>query len=117
IPPPSRASVPSLSSLGSLAGAADDSSELDMLPEGETLIYVTTPQGVTRVRSTELTAATDNSDLVVDTITHQLRVAGREVSLERRRALEPLVVQLLRRAREGLSAEEILRAAGGPGPE
>jgi DNA-binding response OmpR family regulator len=39
------------------------------------------------------------------------------VSLERRRALEPLVVQLLRRAREGLSAEEILRAAGGPGPE
>ena len=51
------------------------------------------------------------------TITHQLRVEGREVSLERRRALEPLVVQLLRRAREGLSAEEILRAAGGPGPE
>jgi DNA-binding response OmpR family regulator len=39
------------------------------------------------------------------------------VSLERRRALEPLVVQLLRRAKEGLSAEEILRAAGGPGPE
>ena len=37
--------------------------------------------------------------------------------LERRRALEPLVVQLLRRAREGLSADEILRAAGGPGPE
>jgi len=112
IPPPSRASVPTLTSLG-----ADDSSEFDMLPEGETLIYVTTPQGVTRVRSTELAAATDGSDLVVDTITHQLRVEGREVSLERRRALEPLVVQLLRRAREGLSAEEILRAAGGPGPE
>jgi hypothetical protein len=31
--------------------------------------------------------------------------------------LEPLLVQLLRRAREGLSADEILRAAGGPGPE
>ena len=115
IPPPSRASAPSLSQVGLLA--ADDSSEFDMLPEGETLIYVTTPNGVTRVRSTELAAATEGSDLVVDTITHQLRVEGREVSLERRRALEPLVVQLLRRAREGLSAEEILRAAGGPGPE
>jgi DNA-binding response OmpR family regulator len=100
-----------------VTGAADDSSEFDMLPEGETLIYVTTPNGVTRVRSTELHTATEGSDLVVDTITHQLRVEGREVSLERRRALEPLVVQLLRRAREGLSAEEILRAAGGPGPE
>ena len=88
-----------------------------MLPEGETLIYVTTPQGVTRVRSTEMNVATDGATLIVDTITHQLRVEGREVSLERRRALEPLVVQLLRRAREGLSAEEILRAAGGPGPE
>jgi len=112
IPPPSRASFPSLPSVG-----ADDSSEFDMLPEGETLIYVTTPNGVTRVRSSEQTTATEGADLVVDTITHQLRVEGREVSLERRRALEPLVVQLLRRAREGLSAEEILRAAGGPGPE
>jgi tetratricopeptide (TPR) repeat protein len=120
IPPPSRNSYPSLSALaaaGVPGGGADDSSELDMLPEGETLIYVTTPNGVTRVRSTELAGAVESSDLVVDTITHQLRVAGREVSLERRRALEPLVVQLLRRAREGLSAEEILRAAGGPGPE
>jgi hypothetical protein len=120
IPPPSRNSYPSLSALaaaGVVGGGAEDSSELDMLPEGETLIYVTTPNGVTRVRSTELVAAVESSDLVVDTITHQLRVEGREVSLERRRALEPLVVQLLRRAREGLSAEEILRAAGGPGPE
>ena len=115
IPPPSRNSVPSLAALA--AATADDSSEFDMLPEGETLIYVTTAQGVTRVRSTELATAVEGTDLVVDTITHQLRVAGREVSLERRRALEPLVVQLLRRAREGLSAEEILRAAGGPGPE
>ena len=120
VPPPSRNSYPSLSALaaaGVAGGGADDSSEFDMLPEGETLIYVTTPNGVTRVRSTELTAAVEGADLVVDTITHQLRVEGREVSLERRRALEPLVVQLLRRAREGLSAEEILRAAGGPGPE
>lgn len=115
LPPPSRNSVPSLAALA--AATADDSSEFDMLPEGETLIYVTTAQGVTRVRSTELATAVEGTDLVVDTITHQLRVEGREVSLERRRALEPLVVQLLRRAREGLSAEEILRAAGGPGPE
>jgi tetratricopeptide (TPR) repeat protein len=111
IPPPSRASFPSMTA------PPDDSSEFDMLPEGETLIYVTTPQGVTRVRSSELNNATEGAALIVDTTTHQLRVEGREVSLERRRALEPLVVQLLRRAREGLSAEEILRAAGGPGPE
>lgn len=118
VAPPSRASVPSLAQLAAASGiGADDSSEFDMLPEGETLIYVTTNSGVTRVRSTELATAVEGSDLVVDTITHQLRVEGREVSLERRRALEPLVVQLLRRAREGLSAEEILRAAGGPGPE
>jgi tetratricopeptide (TPR) repeat protein len=87
------------------------------LTEGETLIYVTTPQGVTRVPRSDLGRATDGASLVVDTLSHQLRIDDREVSLERRRALEPLVVQLLRRAREGLSAEEILRAAGGPGPE
>jgi tetratricopeptide (TPR) repeat protein len=85
--------------------------------EGETLIYVTTPQGVTRVPLAEIAKATEGATLVVDTLAHALRVHDREVSLERRRALEPLVVQLLRRAREGLSADEILRAAGGPGPE
>lgn len=85
--------------------------------EGETLIYVTTPQGVARVPLPELARATEGAKLVVDTLAHALRVNDREVSLERRRALEPLVVQLLRRAREGLSADEILRAAGGPGPE
>jgi hypothetical protein len=122
IPPPSRASFSSLPQLSVPSGLVptpnpDDSSEFDMLAEGETLIYVTTPSGVTRVRSSEMNTATVGASLVVDTITHQLRIEGREVSLERRRALEPLVVQLLRRAREGLSAEEILRAAGGPGPE
>jgi len=116
IPPP-RGSFPSIPPPTGVGLGADDSSEFDMLPEGETLIYVTTPSGVTRVRSSEMAQATIGSTLIVDTITHQLRVEGREVSLERRRALEPLVVQLLRRAREGLSAEEILRAAGGPGPE
>lgn len=115
IPPPSRASFPSIPPTN--VALSDDSSEFDLLPEGETLIYVTTPSGVTRVRSSEMNQATLGSTLIVDTIAHQLRIEGREVSLERRRALEPLVVQLLRRAREGLSAEEILRAAGGPGPE
>jgi tetratricopeptide (TPR) repeat protein len=86
-------------------------------PEGEALLYVTTPQGVTRIPASDLAKATDGATLVVDTLAHHLRVHDREVSLERRRALEPLVVQLLRRAREGLSADEILRAAGGPGPE
>jgi tetratricopeptide (TPR) repeat protein len=85
--------------------------------EGETLIYVTTPEGVSRIPLADLRKAVEGASLVVDTLAHALRVHDREVSLERRRALEPLVVQLLRRAREGLSAEEILRAAGGPGPE
>ena len=51
-----------------------------------------------------------------DTLTHELRASGGKTSLERRRALEPLLAQLLRRASEGLSAAEILKAAGGPGP-
>jgi hypothetical protein len=120
VPPPSRASLPGLAAMGAPSAGSlppDDPSEFDMLPEGETLIYVTTPSGVNRVRSSEMAAATTGATLIVDTILHQLRIEGREVSLERRRALEPLVVQLLRRAREGLSADEILRAAGGPGPE
>jgi len=112
-PPQSvRPSVPSM--------APPSSQELDTTAEpmeGETLIYVTTPQGVTRVPLAEIARATEGAALVVDTLAHALRVNDREVSLERRRALEPLVVQLLRRAREGLSADEILRAAGGPGPE
>jgi tetratricopeptide (TPR) repeat protein len=111
-PPPSRTSGARLS--------APSSAEIDLLAEpteGETLIYVTTPQRVTRVPLAELAKATEGATLVVDTLAHALRVHDREVSLERRRALEPLVVQLLRRAREGLSADEILRAAGGPGPE
>ncbi|MCL2448315.1 MAG: hypothetical protein FWD17_05160, partial [Polyangiaceae bacterium] len=97
--------------------STDDLSAIAEPPEGEALIYVTTPQGVTRVPLQDLQRATEGATLVVDTLTHALRVDDREVSLERRRALEPLVVQLLRRAREGLSADEILRAAGGPGPE
>jgi hypothetical protein len=88
-----------------------------MPKEIDTLIYVTTEQGVSRVRKGDLGLATADAVLVVDTLTHALKVKDRAVSLERRRALEPLMVQLLRRAREGLSAAEVLRAAGGPGPE
>jgi tetratricopeptide (TPR) repeat protein len=120
-PPPSmRPPMPSGPFLPYLDGASGAQSEGE-LPEppveGETLLYVTTNMGVQRVRVSELADATRGASLVVDTLSHALRVEQREVSLERRRALEPLVVQLLRRAREGLSAEEILRAAGGPGPE
>ena len=96
---------------------ADDVESIGEPPDGETLIYVTTPDGVTRVPVASVAKATRGATLIVDTLAHHLRVHDREVSLERRRALEPLVVQLLRRAKEGLSADEILRAAGGPGPE
>ena len=95
----------------------DSDPVIESFGDGDSLIYVTTPAGVSRVKLSEVKLATIDAALVVDTITHALRVNEREISLERRRALEPLVVQLLRRAREGLSAEEILRAAGGPGPE
>jgi len=84
---------------------------------GEPLVYVTTPDGVSHLPLSAVHDATRDATLVVDTLSHALSFEGRRVSLERRRALEPLVVQLLRRAREGLSTEEILSAAGGPGPE
>lgn len=109
--------VSSRATLPSVPDAEVNEATVETPVEGETLIYVTTLQGVTRVPLAELPRHLESATLVVDTLTHALRVYDREVSLERRRALEPLVVQLLRRAREGLSAEEILRAAGGPGPE
>ncbi len=119
ITPASVSSIPPPPSVP--AGLASSPIDLDPAAEsfggGETLIYVTTPMGVSRVRLRDIDRATEGAALVVNTIAHALRVNAREISLERRRALEPLVVQLLRRAKEGLSAEEILRAAGGPGPE
>ena len=113
MPPPPSWSYPPPSARGSVLPDAPSSETL----EGDPLLYVTTASGVTRARASDLEAALDGAALVVDTVRHTLRVHGKEISLERRRALEPLVVQLFRRAREGLSAEEILRAAGGPGPE
>jgi tetratricopeptide (TPR) repeat protein len=97
--------------------ASHDAEGLAELTGGEALVYLTTSRGVTRIALSELAHATKGIPLVVNTLAHALYVDDREVSLERRRALEPLVVQLLRRAREGLSAQEILHAAGGPGPE
>jgi hypothetical protein len=118
IPPPtSRRSFPSLSEMAATAQEDPDRAAEQHVDSSEALIYVTTSSGVNRVRRSDLTRYCEGSTLVVDTLAHALRVDNREVSLERRRALEPLVVQLLRRAKEGLSAEEILRAAGGPGPE
>src|SRR5579883_1182007 len=49
--------------------------------EGETLIYVTTTQGVQRVPVADLARATQGATLVVDTLAHALRVHDREVSL------------------------------------
>lgn len=113
--PPSTTNVNVAASERDLASASD---MRDTPPhDGEALLYVTTPQGVARVPAGELAQAIAGATLVVDTLTHALRIDQKAISLERRRALEPLVVQLLRRAKEGLSAEEILRAAGGPGPE
>lgn len=119
IAPPSISSIPPPPSVpaGLVSSPIDLDPAADSFGGGETLIYVTTPMGVNRVRLRDIDRATEGAALVVNTIAHALRVNAREVSLERRRALEPLVVQLLRRAKEGLSAEEILRAAGGPGPE
>jgi tetratricopeptide (TPR) repeat protein len=119
LPPPSlypSMPPPSLHDLAAYTGGASSTS-VESAADAEALLYVTTPSGVSRVKASEIPQATAGAGLVVDTRSHHLRVADRAVSLERRRALEPLVVQLLRRAREGLSAEEILRAAGGPGPD
>ena len=116
-PPTSRRSFPSLSEMAANQGQDAERMAEQHVEGAEALIYVTTPSGVNRIRRSELQKHCAGATLVVDTLAHALRVDDREVSLERRRALEPLVVQLLRRAKEGLSAEEILRAAGGPGPE
>jgi len=98
------------------AGREPDPTRGAHLPDGDT-VYVTTREGVTQVLPDRVRDAVKGADLVVDTLAHELRVGDKTSSLERRRALEPLVVELLRRAKEGLSAEEILRAAGGPGPD
>jgi tetratricopeptide (TPR) repeat protein len=104
------ASAPSLSpSEGGMTASEKDLSS--------PLMYVTTPDGVIRVAQRDIAEVIKSATLVVDTLAHRLRVQDREISLERRRAIEPLVVHLLRRAKDGLSADDVLRAAGGPGPE
>lgn len=79
--------------------------------------FVTTRDGVVQATADELPPPGGGERLYVDTISHTLHAGGVARSLERRRALEPLVVELLRRAKDGLSAEDVLRAAGGPGPD
>jgi tetratricopeptide (TPR) repeat protein len=116
LPPPSSVRMPSIPPPPPMSAGMVNGDEIEPVSTEES-IYVTTPDGVSRVRRTDLARCTAGARIVVDTLSHALRVDDREVSLERRRALEPLVVQLLRRAREGLSADEVLRAAGGPGPE
>jgi tetratricopeptide (TPR) repeat protein len=113
LPPPPKMPLATIPPLAyHLPVEVDSDPVIESFGDGDALIYVTTPAGVSRVKLSEVKLATIDAALVVDTITHALRVNEREISLERRRALEPLVVQLLRRAREGLSAEEILRDAG-----
>ncbi len=119
-PPPSRLSLLSMGppSTRSLERSMEPpGSSIELGQSGEALVYVTTPVGVSRVALCDIKQNTASANLVVDTLHHMLRIGDREISLERRRALEPLVVALLRRAREGLSGDDILRAAGGPGPE
>jgi len=79
-------------------------------------IWLSTRFGVARVPLDEAEAEAQRAILAVNLISHEVRVGKKTVTLTRHRALEPLLVQLLRRADSGLSADDILMAAGGPGP-
>lgn len=79
-------------------------------------IWLSTRFGVARVPMDEAEAEAERAILAVNLISHEVRVGKKTVTLTRHRALEPLLVQLLRRAESGLSADDILTAAGGPGP-
>src|SRR6185312_6940919 len=81
LPPPSvrTPSIPPPAPVGMLAAPSGD----ELSPaSSEDLIYVTTPDGVSRVRRTDLARCTAGAQIVVDTLTHALRVDDREVSLE-----------------------------------
>lgn len=58
----------------------------------------------------------ESAVLVVDLVAHEVRIGAKRVAFTRHRALEPLLVQMLRHAHDGLTSEQILMAAGGPGP-
>lgn len=79
-------------------------------------IWLTTRFGVARVPMDEAEAEAERVILSVNSISHELRIGKKKMTLTRHRALEPLLVQMLRRADSGLSRDEILTAAGGPGP-
>jgi tetratricopeptide (TPR) repeat protein len=80
-------------------------------------VWLTTRSGVRELLLEEALAEASRYPLAVDLLTHRARIGTRLISLSRHRALEPLLVQMLRRADSGLTGEQVLAAAGGPGPE
>lgn len=80
-------------------------------------VWLTTRAGVRELLLEEALSEASRYPLAVDLLTHRARIGTRLISLSRHRALEPLLVQMLRRADSGLTGEQVLAAAGGPGPE
>jgi tetratricopeptide (TPR) repeat protein len=76
-------------------------------PESADRVYLTTREGTTRMARGDLPAILGRYDVSLDLANHSLVAFGQRRDLERKRALEPLVVQLLMRASEGLRAEDI----------
>lgn len=96
-----------------------DSEDTAELPSstGIRTVWLTTRGGVREMPLEEALSAASRYPLAVDLLTHRVRIGSRLVSLSRHRALEPLLVQMLRRADSGLTGEQVLAAAGGPGPD
>jgi tetratricopeptide (TPR) repeat protein len=95
---------------------------LDLAPSspsatGTKTVWLTTRAGVRELPLEDALSDAARYPLAVDLLTHRVRIGTRLVSLSRHRALEPLLVQMLRRADSGLTGEQVLAAAGGPGPE
>jgi hypothetical protein len=104
VPPPGRESEDTLDSTASaLAGIKT--------------VWLTTRAGVRELGLEEAITESSRYPLSVDLLTHRVRIGTRVVSMSRHRALEPLLVQMLRRADSGLTGDQVLAAAGGPGPE
>ncbi|HMJ10648.1 MAG TPA: hypothetical protein VK524_04530 [Polyangiaceae bacterium] len=91
----------------------------EVLPSspGAKTVWLTTRSGVREMALEEALSESARYPLAVDLLTHRARIGTRLISLSRHRALEPLLVQMLRRADSGLTGEQVLAAAGGPGPE
>ncbi len=76
-------------------------------PESTERVYLTTREGTTRMARGDLHAILGRYDVSLDLANHSLVAFGQRRDIERKRALEPLVVQLLMRAGEGLRADDI----------